>query len=135
VGRHDQFSENSLKLEDDIMRLHNKIAIVTGATGGIGEATAKLFLQEGAKLMLVGRSSTKLSETSARLGKSANLATYVAEASDEAANAAAIKATIAAFGGVDIMVANAGTEGTIKPVEQLEIADFEEVLRTNVLGV
>jgi NAD(P)-dependent dehydrogenase (short-subunit alcohol dehydrogenase family) len=117
------------------MRLHNKVAIITGATGGIGEATAKLFLQEGAKLMLVGRSSAKLAETSARLGESANLATFVADASDEAANAAAIKATIAAFGGADIMVANAGTEGIIKPVEQLEIADFEEVLRTNVLGV
>lgn len=117
------------------MRLHNKVAIITGATGGIGEATSKLFLQHGSKVMLVGRSKGKLAETSARLGQTANLATYVAEAGDEAANAAAIKATVAAFGGVDIMVANAGTEGTIKPLEQLAIAEFEDVLRTNVLGV
>jgi NADP-dependent 3-hydroxy acid dehydrogenase YdfG len=41
-------------------RLSNKVAIITGATGGIGEATAKLFLAEGASVMLVGRSPDKL---------------------------------------------------------------------------
>lgn len=48
-------------------RLDGKVAIVTGATGGIGEATAKLFLREGAKVMLVGRSANKLKETRDRL--------------------------------------------------------------------
>jgi NADP-dependent 3-hydroxy acid dehydrogenase YdfG len=48
-------------------RLDGKVAIVTGATGGIGEATAKLFLREGAKVMLVGRSADKLKETRDRL--------------------------------------------------------------------
>ncbi|CAN5871707.1 hypothetical protein BH24ACI1_BH24ACI1_05570 [soil metagenome] len=48
-------------------RLDGKVAIVTGATGGIGEAAAKLFLREGAKVMLVGRSADKLKETRDRL--------------------------------------------------------------------
>ena len=48
-------------------RLDGKVAIVTGATGGIGEATAKLFLSEGARVMLVGRSAEKLKETRGRL--------------------------------------------------------------------
>ncbi len=48
-------------------RLDGKVAIVTGATGGICEATAKLFLREGAKVMLVGRSADKLKETRDRL--------------------------------------------------------------------
>lgn len=48
-------------------RLSGKVAIITGATGGIGEATAKLFLQEGASVMLVGRSADKLKETRDRL--------------------------------------------------------------------
>ena len=49
-------------------RLDGKVAIVTGATGGIGEATAKLFLREGANVMLVGRSPDKLKATRDRLG-------------------------------------------------------------------
>jgi NAD(P)-dependent dehydrogenase (short-subunit alcohol dehydrogenase family) len=117
------------------MKLKGKVAIVTGATGGIGEATAKLFLQEGAKVMLVGRSEKKLTDTRDRLEAPSALAHHVADAADEKANAAAVAATIAAFGGVDIMIANAGTEGTIKPLEEQSMADFEAVLRTNVLGV
>lgn len=117
------------------MRLQGKVAIITGATGGIGEATAKLFLKEGAKVMLVARSLEKLQSTLQRLPTGADLAHHVADAADEAANAAAIAAAIEAFGGVDIMIANAGTEGSIKPLEALTMADFEEVLRTNVLGV
>ena len=48
-------------------RLSGKVAIITGATGGIGEATAKLFLSHGASVMLVGRSAEKLRETRERL--------------------------------------------------------------------
>ena len=47
-------------------RLQDKTAIITGATGGIGEATAKQFLRDGANVMLVGRSKGKLEETIAR---------------------------------------------------------------------
>lgn len=117
------------------MRLQGKVAIITGATGGIGEATAKLFLKEGAKVMIVGRSSEKLTSTRKRLAADAQLAHYVADAADETANAAAVAAAVDAFGGVDIMIANAGAEGTVKPLEEQTMMDFEEVLRTNVLGV
>lgn len=116
-------------------RLDGNVAIITGATGGIGEATAKLFLEEGASVMLVGRSKDKLNETRERLGANARLAHSVAEAADEEAIAAAVAATVEAFGGVDILLANAGTEGRFNPIETLTRQDFEEVLQTNVIGV
>jgi NAD(P)-dependent dehydrogenase (short-subunit alcohol dehydrogenase family) len=116
-------------------RLSGKVAIITGATGGIGAATAKLFLQQGANVMLVGRSADKLKETRDRLGVDTGLAHFVADAADEEATAAAVAATITAFGGVDILFANAGTEGIINPIEKINRADFEQVLQTNVIGV
>ncbi len=116
-------------------RLDGKVAVITGATGGIGEATAKRFLEEGASVMLVGRSAEKLKETRVRLAEYQNVAEFVADAADEAATGAAVAATIKAFGGVDILLANAGTEGNFAPIESLTMDEFENVLRTNVIGV
>ena len=117
------------------MRLNGKTAMITGATGGIGEATAKLFLAEGANVMLVGRSSEKLAATKSGLGASAKVATAVADSADEAAIPAAVAATVKAFGAIDILFANAGDEGRVANVEDIEFADFERILRTNALGV
>ena len=116
-------------------RLDGKVAIITGATGGIGEATAARFLDEGACVMLVGRSVQKLQDTADRLAGRGALAQFQADADDEQATAAAVAATVSAFGGIDILFANAGMEGPLKPLEQQELADFEAVLRTNVIGV
>lgn len=116
-------------------RLDGKSAIITGATGGIGEATARLFLDEGAKVMLVGRSSEKLRATQERLNGGDSLAHFICDAADEAKIAAAIGETAKMFGGLDVMFANAGTEGRTKPLDQMSYAEFEDVLRTNVLGV
>ncbi len=116
-------------------RLTGKTALVTGATGGIGEATAKRFLNEGANVMLVGRSAEKLEATYGRLAGNGNLAQFVADATDETATAGAVAATVEAFGGLDVLMANAGTEGQAKPFESQTVQEFEDVLRTNVVGV
>jgi NAD(P)-dependent dehydrogenase (short-subunit alcohol dehydrogenase family) len=116
-------------------RLDGKVAIITGATGGIGEATAKLFLELGARVMLVARSADKLEATLARLKPVGEVAGSVAEAIDERAFAAAVAATLDRFGGLDILIANAGTEGVVKPVELLSVEEFEDTIRTNVTGV
>ena len=115
--------------------LDGKVAIITGATGGIGEATARLFLHEGARVMLVGRSAEKLQQTRDRLGVETGVAHLVADAVDEEATAAAVASAVELFGGVDILVANAGTEGKFNPIEALSRKDFEQVLQTNVIGV
>ncbi|MEO7659248.1 MAG: SDR family NAD(P)-dependent oxidoreductase [Pyrinomonadaceae bacterium] len=116
-------------------RLDGKVAIVTGATGGIGEATAKRFLEEGASVMLVGRSEAKLLETVERLETKGKVATFIADATDEKATADAVAATVETFGGVDILLANAGTEGKIALIEDQTVENFEETFRTNVIGV
>ena len=116
-------------------RLDGKTAIITGATGGIGEATAKLFLEEGANVMLVGRSPDKLRETQTRLDGGSRVASAVADAVDEAKIAAAVAKTVETFGGVDVMFANAGTEGAVKGLDELTEAEFNDVLQINVVGV
>ena len=116
-------------------RLDGKVAIVTGATGGIGEATARLFLELGAKVMLVARSPDKLAQTAARLEGLGDFDQAIADSTDEAATAVAVAKTVELYGGLDIMIANAGTEGVLKPIDQLSVADFNETLQTNVIGV
>lgn len=116
-------------------RLDGKVAIITGATGGIGEATAKRFLEEGASVMLVGRSSEKLKATRERLSEFENVSDFVADAVDEAATKESVEATVEEFGGLDIVIANAGMEGNFAPIESLTMEEFERVLRVNVLGV
>ena len=118
-----------------MLRLEGKVALVTGATGGIGEAIAKRFSDEGASVMLVGRSTEKLEATRSRLDGEGKFAQFVAEAADEKATAGAVAATVEVFGGLDILVANAGMEGSSKPFETQTVAEFEDVLRTNVIGV
>ena len=116
-------------------RLEGKTALITGATGGIGEATAKRFLNEGANVMLVARSSEKLKATRDRLGGGESVAQFVADAADEAATGAAVSATVDTFGGIDVLFANAGSEGSPKPLETQTVTGFEDLLRTNVVGV
>ena len=118
-----------------MLRLEGKVALVTGATGGIGEAIAKRFANEGASVMLVGRSPEKLKATRARLEGEGAFAQFAADATDEPATAGSVVATVEAFGGLDILVANAGTEGRVNPIESQSVTDFENVLRTNVVGV
>lgn len=119
----------------DRQRLDGKVAMITGATGGIGEATAKLFLHLGAKVMLVGRSANKLAATKARLEAHGEVGESLSDAADEAGMADAVAATLDRFGGFDILIANAGTEGVLKPIEALSVEEFEDTMRTNVTGV
>ena len=85
--------------------------------------------------MLVGRSIEKLKTTRERLAEFENVADFVADAVDEAATKASVEATVEKFGGLDIVIANAGVEGNFAPIENLTMDEFESVLRTNVIGV
>ena len=90
---------------DVVQRLDGKVAIITGAAGGIGSATAQLFVDVGAKVMLTDRDDTKLREINAKLGEAA--ASVAADCTDESAIARVVSETVERFGALDIMIANA----------------------------
>lgn len=88
------------------MRLAGKTAFITGGTSGIGLATARAFLREGARVAITGRNKERLRATLATLGDGA--VSFVADIDDDKATADALAATAAPSGGLDIVFANAG---------------------------
>lgn len=115
-------------------KLDGKSAIITGAAGGIGAAAAALFVREGAKVMLVDRDESGLATKAAAIGGS-NVAIAVADVSDPTSTARYVAETIRRFGGVDILFANAGTEGVFGALTDVAVEDFDRVLAINVRGV
>jgi NAD(P)-dependent dehydrogenase (short-subunit alcohol dehydrogenase family) len=117
---------------EDIMRLANKTALITGGNSGIGFATAKLFVAEGARVAITGRDQAKLEAAAKELGP--NAIAIVADATDVAATEKAVAKAVEKFGKLDIVFANAGiSAGT--PVGGTSLEVFESVLKTNVTAV
>ncbi|MCP4440142.1 MAG: glucose 1-dehydrogenase [Aureispira sp.] len=112
-------------------KLAGKVAIVTGATSGIGLATAKLFLEEGAKVVLTGRSLEKLQGIEGELSGTYLLAK--AEASSVVDSKALIQKTVDTFGKIDALFLNAGVF-RMQPLGQLTEEVFDEVYNVNVKG-
>lgn len=114
-------------------KLDGKVAIVTGAAGGIGAAAAALFAREGAKVMMVDRDEARLAEAARAIGGDA--VSYVAaDVSDAAQTRRYVEATVERFGGIDVLFANAGIEGKVAPIVEYAVADFDRVLAVNVRG-
>ena len=114
------------------MRLKNKTALITGGNSGIGLETARLFVAEGARVIITGRNQERLDAAAKELGP--NALAVVADATDIAATEAAIKKGVAKFGKLDIVFANAGIPGAT-PVGGSQLEVFEQVLRTNITAV
>ncbi len=113
------------------MRLANKVALITGGSSGIGLATARLFLAEGARVAITGRRQDALDAAVAALGP--DLLALQADATDEAALERAVAAVVAKFGGLDVVFANAGIGGGT-PVGQTTAAAFNAILSINLAG-
>jgi NAD(P)-dependent dehydrogenase (short-subunit alcohol dehydrogenase family) len=116
-------------------QLHGRVALVTGAGSGIGAATARLFAKEGARVALVGRTREELDEVARSIETSGGTArVVVADVADADAMRRACDETAAAWGRLDVVVANAGVNGVWAPIEELAPEEFESTLRTNLLG-
>lgn len=113
-------------------KLAGKIAVVTGGGSGIGLATAKLFAQEGAKVVIVGRSKSSLDEAAAKIGESA--VAIGADVSDLDALDALYAEVGKRFGRIDVMFANAGVNN-LSPFAAVTPEDFDNQFNVNVRGL
>ena len=114
-------------------RLEGKVAIITGGAGGIGRATAKQFLIEGAEVLLFDFNEENIIETYEQL-ESNNLSYFVGDVTRFEDNLQAVEIAKEKYGGLDIFVANAGIEGDIKTIEEYDIDRFDQVIAVNVRG-
>ncbi|HEY4210596.1 MAG TPA: glucose 1-dehydrogenase [Steroidobacteraceae bacterium] len=114
------------------MRLRNKTALITGGNSGIGLATARVFVQEGARVVITGRNRKTLDAAVAELGP--NAYGIEADVSDHQAIERAVGAAVERFGKLDVVFANAGIGG-FTALGKTTVEDFERIIRTNLTGV
>jgi NAD(P)-dependent dehydrogenase (short-subunit alcohol dehydrogenase family) len=114
------------------MRLEGKTALITGGNSGIGLATARLFLKEGARVAITGRNQKTLDAAVAEMGS--GLLAIQADVTDVEATERAVTETVEKFGKLDIVFANAGIPGAT-PVGETSLASFDEIIRTNLTAV
>ncbi len=114
-------------------RLQDKVVIITGGAGGIGRMAGKLFVEEGAYVLLVDLDEAALKDAVAEIGS--NAASYfVADVTSAADNDAMVAAAEERYGGVDGLLANAGIEGDVKSIADYDEARFDQVMAINVKG-
>jgi NAD(P)-dependent dehydrogenase (short-subunit alcohol dehydrogenase family) len=113
-------------------KLEGKVAVITGAARGIGEAAARLFVAEGARVMLADVLAEPLAAVAASLGEAAFRVTDV---SDEEQSRQLFSATLERFGWLDIALLNAGIEGRTLPIVDYPAEIFDKVMAVNVRGV
>jgi NAD(P)-dependent dehydrogenase (short-subunit alcohol dehydrogenase family) len=130
-------------MEDEIKTSYNipslfsvtgKVALITGASGGLGQTAACGLAEAGAKVMLTGRSTEKLAELAARISEAGGSAAYV---TGHPANAQDVQRVVAAtveqFGGLDVLITAAGVNH-VQPIVEQPLEDWQEVMDVNVRG-
>ena len=112
----------------------DKAALITGASGGFGQAAAKGLAKAGAKVMLTGRSDGKLKEVAKEIQDAGFIAAYVAgHPASEEDNIHIVAETVKKFGGIDILVTAAGLS-RVQPITEFPVEEFEEIMDVNVKG-
>lgn len=116
------------------MKLHGKVVVITGASMGIGEAIAKLFLEEGAKVVLCARDLARTQSAAQRIGGTAeNILSVSCDVSKRSQVDALMQAALKRFGRIDVLVNNAGF-GLNDSIEKMNLADLRSMFDTNLFG-
>jgi NAD(P)-dependent dehydrogenase (short-subunit alcohol dehydrogenase family) len=113
------------------MKPAGKTVIITGASSGIGAATARVFSEAGARVVLAARNAEALQSVAATLPGPALV--VPSDVADREAMRALVATVVRQFGGLDVLINNAGI-GLSSPVEQIRPDEFEQVLAVDLLG-
>lgn len=118
------------------MTFANQVAVITGASSGIGHAMARQLAAEGCKVGLVARRAEQLAALASTIEQAGGTAAWAtADMTDRAATVAAIRDLAVRLGPIDLLVANAGVGAPTVIEPQINVGDVEKMLRVNVLGV
>ena len=113
--------------------LSNKVAIITGASSGIGYATSKLFAREGARVVVAARRQPELDALVEEITQAGGYAIALAgDVKEEAFAKALVELAVGHFGGLDVAFNNAGTMGEMGATPDVTLAGWEDTIRTNL---
>ena len=116
-----------------MMLLSNKVAIITGASSGIGRAAAKLFASEGARLVICARRAEPLEQLATEIRDEGGEVLVVAgDVAQEQTHEACVIAAEGTYGSLDIAFNNAGTVGTMRPLAEMGSSEWNHVVQTNL---
>jgi NAD(P)-dependent dehydrogenase (short-subunit alcohol dehydrogenase family) len=114
-------------------RITGKVAVITGGAGGIGKAVGKLFVTEGADVLLVDLDEQALQDACKEIGS--NKVSYcIADVTKAEDNLEMIRIAEERYGGVDILLANAGIEGDVASIVDYDESRFDQVMAVNIKG-
>ncbi len=115
-------------------RLEGKVAIITGAASGIGLASARRFVQQGARVVIVDLDEGKVAQVVQDLGAE-RASGFVADVTDEQRIARLVAETVERYGKIDIYYNNAGIPLSSTPVEKLELAQWQRIMDVNATAI
>jgi NAD(P)-dependent dehydrogenase (short-subunit alcohol dehydrogenase family) len=115
--------------------IKGKVAIVTGAGGGVGKAISKRLSSEGCKVIMLGRDRSKLQKAASEIGNKKNTMTVIADITKEAEVLSAVDQTINSFDKIDILINNAGTINDPTPFHEMSEDQWDDLVKTNLFGM